>query len=73
VNKLRIVNNLADRMLNMIAPKVTAEAACLGNSKTVYCKCQGGYIWVKSCTTVVCPGFVGTTCGSCYEDKSVTC
>jgi hypothetical protein len=43
VNDLALIEKVADRMLNLVAPKLTAGACCLSSGKHVTEYCYGGY------------------------------
>lgn len=61
---MRHIGLLADRMLAIVAPKVTAQASCCGyQSYTIPCGCTGGFEYEKVCWTDCCQ----SGCGTCFK------
>jgi hypothetical protein len=68
-----LIEKVADRMLSLVAPKLTAGACCLSYGKHVthYCygdRCTDCYIYKQNCV-INC--FCEIICGACY--KAVAC
>ncbi len=68
-----LIEKVADRMLSLVAPKLTAGACCLSSGKHVthYCYggyCTGCYIWKQNCV-INC--YCEIICGACY--RAVAC
>lgn len=62
---MRMVTKMADRLLSVVVPRVTASAGCPGTTrKTCYCG-TNGYWYDKNCSYygIVCY----EVCGSCYK------
>jgi hypothetical protein len=62
---MRRIGMLADRMLNAIVPKATADAATYQH----YCGCYSGVEWWHTCTG---PSGVKPVCTDCAP-TSITC
>jgi hypothetical protein len=61
---MRLIVPLADRLLGLVAPRVSAQAACCEyQSYTVGCGCTDGYLYEKICWTNCCE----SGCGSCFK------
>jgi hypothetical protein len=63
------MNSLADRLVNLVAPKATAGACIPPDPYTASCGCKSSRIYAKSCSNN-CAGTV--FCGSCYA-TSIVC
>jgi hypothetical protein len=66
---MALIEKVADRMINLVAPKLTAGACCLDSGKQVTQYCYGGYctddyIYQQNCT-INC--FCEIICGACYK------
>lgn len=58
----RAITALADRMIGLVAPRATAQAAC-GFCSPVFCYCQGARYYQKSCcVSADCKRY---SCGAC--------
>jgi hypothetical protein len=72
---MALIEKVADRMLSLVAPKLTAGASCcLSNGKHVTQYCYGGYctdhyIYQQNCVINCFCEIVN--CGACY--KVVAC
>jgi hypothetical protein len=66
---MRIIANLADRLLSAVVPEITAGACCSDNGKTYYVKCdlckEKGVGLEKKCV-VNC--YCHAICGPCNID-----
>jgi len=67
---LRIIGPIADRLLSLAAPKITAQAVycCIPYTYTEYCFCSGGYVYQQHCQSDCCT----TACTGCFKTTS-TC
>lgn len=67
---MTLIEKAADRMLNLVAPKLKAGACCLDAGKHVTQYCYGGYctdcyIYEQNCTlNCYCEPIY---CGACYK------
>lgn len=66
---MALIEKLADRMLGLVAPKLTAGACCTDAGKHYTQKCHGGfctdcYEYKQNCV-VTCD--CGASCGACYR------
>jgi hypothetical protein len=61
---MRRIAPLADRLLGLVAPRVSAQAACCAyRSYTVSCGCTSGFLYEKTCWTNCCE----SGCSACFK------
>jgi hypothetical protein len=71
VRDLRMVAKMADRLLSVVVPTVTAGACCPHDPYVQECRCHSATksVWVKSCSlNCACQ----PVCSACYN-SFVTC
>lgn len=69
MREIRYLGTLADRVLAVVAPKVTAHANCCPiEDSTVPCGCISGTKWERTCLDNCCR----ITCYPCYN-TGVSC
>jgi hypothetical protein len=64
---MHVIARAADRMLNALVPKITADASCSPGTHTYFCYCRaggGGYnlYYTQKCT---CSPTGALYCGAC--------
>ncbi len=68
---MRLVTRIADRLVEAVAPRAAAAAACIAPEQvTVKCGCKSDLVTVKICTTG-CSGQI-VSCGTCHK-SSIVC
>ena len=65
---MRLITNIADRALSLVAPRATASACIAPEHWVQHCYCKGSLEWNKSCTNN-CAG--QAVCGACYKTEVV--
>ena len=66
---MRLINSLADRVLGVVAPKMTAGACVPPDSWTQSCGCKSYFIYSKPCH-YGCTG--NAVCGTCTR-TNISC
>jgi hypothetical protein len=61
---MRVINRMADRLLDAVVPKITAKAGCGPETILEYCYCKGGWIYNKQCEV---ESNCKLRCGPCYN------
>jgi hypothetical protein len=61
---MHAISRAADRMLNALVPKITADASCAIYQWKQECSCRGNYVYEQNCQTEYSCAVV---CGSCYS------
>lgn len=66
-----ILTRLADRLVELVAPRTTAAAACSSTPYQKYCGCTSdGRVRTKTCQLDY---YCHETCGSCNKVSSTRC
>lgn len=67
---MTLIEKAADRLLSLVAPKLTAGACCLSYGKHVSPYCYGGFCtdgWIYKQNCVIDCGCEYSQCGACYK------